>query len=655
MKQQKLWELERGMVKRPRGKPIFFVKTSGGEIAFSSPIDRSEVIDDTHDMTDRKKIIAQSDSIGIEVVDMVSNVVSVQRLGVLIFHYKHFSFPEPLGREIALLALLSNCRKSPYCRQDSYDRVHRAAALRYKQQIKELLGVNSCIITPEDRSLHMLSLMPSSVPLILAHDGYVSISIDNFSWSGTLEDQVKLIPWLRNFDSEGRIPAHRYAFLVQKSSVGDRLFTAPYRSGTPSWIKEGSNYVRSFASKEYRFPSFRGGKIPEVPNSDVYFSVPVDMWRYERIVDERLLRLLGGEATQMDLRKKDPDTYLYHMDSYEALVGTKHDKIVLSLAEKLKIPVVVPGDGLGRFARLWPYPCESSDINISPFTHVKVKNKSLKEVIKSDPGNCLILMYVWYALDEEDRELIKVRMELKKPTLIIDTRPEISCGRRINNMVYESGLPDLDLPYFEHDSVEKAHGIKFNENLLSLRNPIFEKDSVVGRYYHFMRPFFKPEGPPISVSDTISSFLQKRQYLYHVGRFCPEVLPFTVTSRLFNQVIYFMHKKDFSVIPSTLYREIIGNRVYFCSREYSQTRHLFSGFTSDGEYNIYLTFHERSKGIILSQGTLLSEEDLQDFLKYHPSFTLSILLQGEEKILTKTEEGYRCERDLFDDITVQQE
>lgn len=600
--------LENGLVRRPRGKNIFFVKTSGGEIAYNSPIDHKDVVQDTHDMTDRRKVLHQMNQIGIDVWDMESGVSTVQRLAVLVHHYRYFSIPEPLGREIALLSMIAQQGPDKFKRIDTEDEVHCLAEKRYLKQVRELTGIT---------------------PQVTAHDGYVTVSICNRVWKGTLEDQVKIIQWLRDFDVDGYIPRHSYAYMIQKSSVGDRLFTAPIRPLPVRWAEKGGKFVRVRAMGEVDLAHVKGDVIPHLPYKGRFFSAPVEMWRYQRVFDDRLMTLLGGNGAPMNLSKKSPDTYSSHMDAYEALVGKKHDAIVLSLAEKLRVPVVVPGDGLGRFSRLWPFPCDSSDINISPFTHSRVKHRSIKDVINSDPDNCLVLMYVWYVLDLEDKRNLDLRARRGKPTLIIDTRPEIDIGRRVNNMVYEVGYPDLDLPYFEHDSVEKLHGIKFNENLLSLKNPVFEKDSIVGRYYHFMRPFFKPEGDPVKVSDTISTYLKDRQYCYHVGRNDPEVVPFSLTSRSMNQVIYYMTKDNANVVPHTLHREIIGDRIYFCSREIKQTRHFFSGYTSEGEYNIHVVFHERSPTVIFVAGMTYTSLEFDRILSRHPEFSCSDLVNRE--------------------------
>jgi len=609
------------------------VKTSIGEIAYNSPIQFSDCLKVSHDMMDRRLVLSQMDQLGIEVWDMESCIKTIQRLSVVIRNYRYFSIPEPLGREIALLSLYCQQIQVRDVRCDSHDKIHRDAEYRYIKQAREMIGV---------------------VPCVSAHDGFVTVSLFERHWKGTLEDSVRYISWLRDFDSFGYIPRNSFAFMIQTSSVGDRLFLAPVRPLPVRWVQRGSTFIRVRAGGEFTFPNVVGDPIPVPPPYGRFFSSPVDMWRYQRSYDLRLLSLLGGNGASLTLSKKDPDTYLSHMDAYEALVGRKHDNIVRSIAEVLRVPIVVPGDGLGRFSRLWPYPCESSDINITPFTHSRVKKATLKDVIASDPDNCLILMYVWYALDDDDKALLHQRASKKRPLLIIDTRPEVNIGRRVNNMVYEVGFPSLDLPYFEHDSVEKVHGIKFNESLLSLKNPVFEKDSLVGRYYHFMRPFFKPEGEPVRVSDTIASFLSSRQYCYHVGRLDPEVVPFSLTIRLYNQTIYYLPREESNIVPPSLYREIIGNRIYFCSREFFKTRHFFSGITLSGEYNIHVVFNERAPSMVFSKGLRFSKADF-DRLALSRGYSVAFFVdRGLVKSDDNDDDIVVCLSDFFPDMVVQE-
>jgi hypothetical protein len=334
----------------------------------------------------------------------------------------------------------------------------------------------------------------------------------------------------------------------------------------------------------------------------------IEPWRWIRVTDQQRIdswnesqRRTEGQYCMgpkgIPASKRADSTYEEKMDQYEYMVRKSHGQIAKKIAQVYSGPIVVPGDGVGRFKSMWPSKCQSSDVNITEWTHPGVEKKTLTEVIASDPEDPLILMYVWYALTDQDKLLLRSRQEMGRRTLIIDTRPEVDVGRKVNNMVYEIGFPDLELPFFDHDTPEKVYGIKFSKELLSLKNPCFQGDSHYKNYFFYMKPFFKREGEEDRVSLTIASYLQtdRQGYLVLAGRKQVPVLPMVLGARQQVRTIYYLPLSQISLIPSTLHREIIGDRVYFLSYDVETTHHYFRGLTREWEYSMAVKFYDLTK------------------------------------------------------------
>jgi len=387
-------------------------------------------------------------------------------------------------------------------------------------------------------------------------------------WTGatlqlTYEDQVKLLDWLRNYDPEG-MEAHELVHKIVPSSTGDLLFVA---------------------------------KVT------LKYHVGVESWRYYEVADPKMKATFGitSQKPKEDLDKTEVDLYRHRMEQYEYEVGRKHDFIALQVLSQLgRAEISVPCDGLGRFAKFHEGEGTFTDLNIHPSTHVKVKPMSLKEHLQyfqtQRKGVILILMYGFYLLDYEDRQLIEKMVKEGRKILIIDTREEVSTLplQRVNNMTYAANL-SISLPAFPHDTLRESQSIKFSEELLKLANPICMGYNQYRGYFNFMKPYHQKEGDPVIVTTTIKDFLKYKDvhkvYFVLSGLINPPVLPFRFEGDHFSRYLYTLPASDASLIPPSCYREIIGDEVYFLYTEEEQVSLLFKGVAVRGTYNSHVTFY----------------------------------------------------------------
>lgn len=587
MKPKQYWEYSEEGWLRPKRGTIYFIRDDYGNTEYQDrfPTGEKLPVDTWVEMKQNAGRVA------VEVRDIVTGLASPQRMSCIIRYKQCYSFPADLSRHLNVFSLLAQQAGMWTLEPHSLtQKREREAEERYESQAKELVGIK---------------------PEVRVSQGRVTIDVHGFKWMGMEEDHVKFLHFLRNFDEKGRIPEGQLAYKVQEMATGDVVLVAPHRG-------EGLH-----ESKE------------------------VESWRYQETQDDAILKELRVLKERYDFHpdKMSSDTYLHRMDQYEYAVRRSHNYIVQDLATRIQRPVVAVGDGIGRFASLWPWGCQSYDQVITQWTHPRVKKATITEILETHPPQILMLMYVWYSLTDHDKALLFEREKKGLVTVVIDTRPNINFGKKVNNMVYVSGM-ELVLPYYNHDSPEKVYGINFSDELLSLGNPKFAENSNYGQYYRFMKPFFKPLGEEVEVVDTVQDLLQNRgAYFSRVGRSSVPVLQFHPGARHTTRTVYWLPKDHYHIVPSTLHKERIGDRVYFYSSEVRKTKHYFKGSTLTKQYHYEEEFFDLKGNFDLSSalkaGVSYSKSDLTDLAKswnvQFKDLLLHVTSRGEDQYYKKNE------------------
>jgi len=316
--------------------------------------------------------------------------------------------------------------------------------------------------------------------------------------------------------------------------------------------------------------------------------------------------------------KLDPLYYKLMMNEYEFDHGMNHDLIVANVLPYISGDIIVPGDGKGRWAKVWPGvgyfsdPCTSTekvvneDIKTTLTKHQEVKNKTF------------ILMFCSVFMDKDDW-LILSRISKQNKVLVIDTRDhshmkeedtdlQVSFGdkmimRPVNNMVWESGMPTLRLYAFPHDTIMLGENIKYSSTLMSLTNPVFDVPSKYSEYFHFMRPYFTPDGPRVKVFMNLMHFLERGveagndnqdnvpSYLAFAGVLSPVIQEFSPAKSLHVRTVYRYKEEFLPCLPQGVLCEVYKGDLYFIYPESETAVLTFHGQTSiRSVFNLTLQF-----------------------------------------------------------------
>jgi len=569
---QVLWA--EGRIQLKDGKRVLLQRDRNGERRLYESQLKKEIPKDVlpvHEWT-KKYFVQMVPYLCVLVRDTLTYEEEDHSLMWVILNYKEYSFPESMSRFIFHLKLAHD--QSPAIQLMWSDALY----LESKPTLEDVYRQES-----EERYHKMLHEYLPHVPgLYMERRGEQMCLMDRSrvapQWVGTLEDNVKLLHHLQHYDEDGtRLHQKRVCLRKETTSLGDELWWAPGLKRC-AYTKIGE-YEISFDEID----PWRYKYLPR--DSDIYAHV--------HVLESR---------THDHLEKMTPSTYQVHMDQYEYQVRDTHDAIVLSLATVIKEPVVVPCDGLGRFSRLWPHmksESEFSDLNISPNTHPSVQKKNLTDVLLRADDRTLILMYCLYAFGPRDIKLLKARIRQGKKTLIVDTRPEaVLYGRRVNNMLYETGFPHLKLSFFPHDTPETITSIKFTDELLKIPNPewVTRTGNKYYHYFHLMKPFFSPHPShlPMRVASTLTEYVSAPKdvpcYFTLSGMVDPPILPFRPSAKHFVRAVYYLPLLSKAFLPSNVPKAFVQGKVYFVIPEAGRTEIRFKGISVSEEYDLNFVF-----------------------------------------------------------------
>lgn len=435
---------------------------------------------------------------------------------------------------------------------------------------------------------------PQNVNVYVKGDRTV-LEIDERKYESTTEPEIE---WVKIFEkyylesSNIRLiqpkRGHFY-YRILKTSTGDILLLRAVQTG--ELVEGGKTIETSYGEMTMHLEEELDAKT-FYENTDEHLGLAMKL-------------LTAPEAAAPS--KLDPQYYSQMMDDYEYVHRGTHDKMVENILPQLQGKIIVPGDGRGRWAAKWKGEGDFTDLYVSDATHEKVKQESIASVLHRIQGSkdTLVLMFVMCFIDEEQRNMLKEYVKQGGKIVIIDTTdfPEelLPSMRQVNNMVYESGYPEMRLGAFQHDTIMTDTGIKYSKTLMSIRNPIWtEKSGVNKEYYMFMRPFDKPIGEPVLIISSLREYLLEivskkyahQYYCTFIGSFDAKVLQFSAVRRISTRTIYRAPKGMFPCLPPQVQKEIYGQEVYFTYTEAESKDLIFNGRSPSFEYcELKLRFH----------------------------------------------------------------
>jgi hypothetical protein len=322
---------------------------------------------------------------------------------------------------------------------------------------------------------------------------------------------------------------------------------------------------------------------------------------YEEITDMRIRHCVSAldNPRIVTPSKLDPVYYEMLMNEYEHAFGHIHDKIVANLLPYIEGRVVVPADGLGRWAKFYSGPGFFTDQVKDVRTNSKVVQMTISETLYRErdvSGSTFILMYCAAFFSEDDWKLL-TSISKRNKILMIDTRQISKLQMRsVNNMVWEIGFPEMKLVAFPHDTILKDTGIKYSSLLLSIQNPLFLSTSIYSDYYKFMKPFHCPTGEPTVIYATLKEYIicAQNKYLKYAafaGIFEPIETPFVIGAPLYVRTIYSCKPSIGRILPKEVIKEEGKDRFFFCYVEAAAVVLTLEGVSSNAEYrNFHLMF-----------------------------------------------------------------
>jgi hypothetical protein len=402
---------------------------------------------------------------------------------------------------------------------------------------------------------------------------------------GTTEPELQWLDHFRNYELQDNVlfrPAFGgyYWYRIVRTSVGYDVYWAPSREGETS-----KNVISATGTNGVQYQL-------AVADDQVAWR------RYKECKDEKIRYAVQAMdiSKLSNQTKTDPIYYQLLMNEYEYQVGHIHDLIVANLVIHVDGYLVVPGDGIGRWAKVWAGDGLFSDPNKSDLTHPRVVKLDLKQTLDRVPSKehkpTIILMYCQVFMTAEDWKVIMQYHYDGVRVIYIDTKdpPEQLGFRRVNNMVWELGYKWLQLYAFPHDTQLVATGVKYSSLLLTIKNPVFISGGIFKDYFNFMRPFSKKIGDPIEVYNTLEEYIthytrDSQKYLAFCGAFDPDVYEFVPTNNVFVRTVYRVRKSSKTFLPPEVITYSKDGYVYFCYCEAESAELYFTGKTKTAEYS----------------------------------------------------------------------
>jgi hypothetical protein len=309
------------------------------------------------------------------------------------------------------------------------------------------------------------------------------------------------------------------------------------------------------------------------------------------------------EHPPMTLSKMDPALYKHYLEYYDSQVKDNHEVIVKVLMPFLKGPIIVPCDGLGTWARLWPKDGLFSDLN-GGYDRCKQGTclELLKEAEKVFDQGTIILMYCLAMLSADEKEKVESLVRIKHfKLLVIDTtRQRLNVILHpINNLVSVSDDRMIsDLEAFQHDTSFTRKTVHYSNLLLEIESPFFPSSSIYSEYWQIMKPLHNKNarGKNVTVCATLAEWLVFRNeknpvYLASAGIHRPEVHEFMPHKRLFQRQIYQAAPYWYNSIPSVFEKIQTDRKVYFVCTDVANARVRFESANSNIMVNMMLEFY----------------------------------------------------------------
>jgi len=283
-------------------------------------------------------------------------------------------------------------------------------------------------------------------------------------------------------------------------------------------------------------------------------------------------------------------------------VKENHTAIVNVLIPFIKGPVIVPCDGKGTWARLWPREGLFSDLN---YGEGRCKRGSclslLQEAEQHYTQGTIILMYCLALLSKEEVEKINYLVSTYHFSLVIidTTRKEIGLKMYpINNLVQVSSEEMIPhLASFYHDTTFSRKTIKYSNQLLLIEDPYFPSSSTYSDYWQIMKPLHdkNKSSKGTIVCATLSEWLVfkdcSKTYLATIGIMNPQEEEFIPHKRLYLRRVYSAPSYWYNCIPPSFEKIQTKNRVFFVCADVANNRARFESQNSNVMINMVLEFH----------------------------------------------------------------
>jgi len=278
-----------------------------------------------------------------------------------------------------------------------------------------------------------------------------------------------------------------------------------------------------------------------------------------------------------------------------------------SIIDQVEGPLVVPADGIGRWARVWGGVGFFTDSVKTKTTHWRVRQEAAVETFKRvkefEPQvPTLILMFCQIFIKDQEQFVCTLLKEKKIRLVYIDViAPPVSWNARaVNDRIYEVGYPTLKAFSSLADMKIRKKGVKFSSTLLTIENPKFLSDSIFSEYYNLMNPFRSEESSPVYVFSSLEEEINhlhksgKQQYTStysaYTGKFNSEVHLFLPGSRTYARQLYKCPLEWQGFFPSELIVHQRHSYFYFCYPEAATATLQFSGSGKKVSGHLDITF-----------------------------------------------------------------
>jgi len=303
-------------------------------------------------------------------------------------------------------------------------------------------------------------------------------------------------------------------------------------------------------------------------------------------------------------KKTDPEAYALAMNEYEFDNGQNHQDLVDSVISQVEGPIVVPADGIGRWARVWSGVGLFSDRIKIKTTHWRVKQESIRETLLrlSEFKGCTLILMFCQVFMKEEHEIVTKYLQGGGRLLYFDvvSPPSEWKMRAINDRIYEVGYPDLNRESSLQDMKIRKKGVKFSSTLLKIPNPRFLSVSVFSDYYNIMRPYRSFEEEETVVFATIEEeveYLSPKHvrvdgqfYSAYIGVFDSSPSLFVPSLKLYSRTLYKAPLIWKAAIPHECLSVYRSPFIYFAYPEADTTVLPFIGSDVKLDCSLRLTF-----------------------------------------------------------------